>query len=176
MQGNLVLASITIVFSLFFFIVALQLPPSPSPMTLGPGFWPKTILLLMFIMGVILFIRSLRERAKASREKEVDKNIIEKSEEVEEEFAAEIVHKTKFLHVLAVLIVATLLMSYLGYIVTTILFIIAIAFVIGVRKWLPVIITSVIGTAVATYLFGVLLNIALPKGIGIFRSLSEIFY
>lgn len=178
MTGNIVLASVTILFSIFFLIFSLQLPPSPNPITLGPGFWPTTILVMMLIMGVALFVRTWLEQAKvkANKVSKEEKSIIEQSEEVEEEFSSEIVHKTRYLQIFSILIISLLLMKYLGYIITTILFIIAIAYIIGIKKWINVIITSVIGTAALTYLFAILLNITLPRGIGIFRSFTSLFY
>ncbi|NEU30036.1 tripartite tricarboxylate transporter TctB family protein [bacterium LRH843] len=174
MTGNLVLSVVSIVFAIFFLIISLQLPPSATPITLGPGAWPTTILILMIFMGVILLLRTQREKRKAPVQDAG--GLIAQSEKAEEEFAEEEVYKSKYLVVAAVLFVYLLLLSYVGFILTTPLLLIAIAFVIGIEKWVPIVLSSLIGTACLTYLFAIVLKLPLPRGVAIFKEISLFFY
>ncbi len=175
MTGNFVLAGITVLFAIFFLIFSLQLPPSSTPITLGPGVWPTTILLFMLIMGIILFIRTLLEKGRASNEKKAD-DILAQSEDIEKEFEAVEVYKSKYMLVIGVLFVSLLAMSYLGFIITAPLMLIAIAIIIGIKRWVPIILASLIGTACLTYIFPIVLSVTLPRGVGIFKSFTEMFY
>lgn len=175
MTGNIVLSIVSILFALFYLVISFtQLPPSTSPITLGPRAWPVVILSLMVIMGIILFIRTLNEKRKSTVNDE--ENLLAQSEKIEEEFAVEEVHKTKYLIISGILLLTLLAMSYLGFIITAPIMLIAVALIIGIKRWIPIVVASIIGTACLTYLFPILLSIPLPRGVGIFKSLSQLFY
>lgn len=173
MTGNLVLSIVSILFALFYLVISFtQLPPSTSPITLGPRAWPVAILSLMIVMGIILFIRTLNEKRKSAAKEE----LLTQSEKIEEEFEVEEVYKSKYLFISGILLLTLLSLSYLGFIVTAPIMLIAIALIIGVKRWLPIVLASIIGTACLTYLFPILLSIPLPRGVGIFKTLSQLFY
>lgn len=126
---------------------------------IGPTAWPRILLIALFTFGIIFLIQSLYNFKKESKE----------SEEAQ-------VNYLKFWSFLIVIILYIPALIYLGFIITTPICILSLALVAGMRKALPLILTPLIGTAVVTFIFPVLLQISLPRGVGFMREVSYFFY
>lgn len=173
MTGNLILSITSILLAIFLLIFSLQLPPSSSEITFGPGEWPNLILSLMILMGVSLLIKTIRQKGKASiNEKE---NVFESKDEEDVEFGEE-VYKTRYLWVLGVMFLYILALSFVGFVLSTPFLLAAVTIIMGMRKKVPILLISTIGSACLIYIFPILLNITLPRGIGVFRNISLLFY
>lgn len=183
MPANLVFSIITIIFSLFFLYHALQLPPSRSPASLGPAFWPTAVLIVMLIMGVLLLIRTLVEmrQSKSAAHAVAEENPAAELEELgvnvpEEE---EVKPSKEFRHrqwvMVALLMVYFLIMNHVGFLVSTILFLAASTWLLGLRRIIPLALTSVLSSFVIIYLFSTILSVPLPRGVGVFRTISQLF-
>lgn len=77
---------------------------------------------------------------------------------------------------LLVVIIYVLLLNVIGFIFSTVLFLYGITLLLGTKKQLTAILFSIITMVVFVILFSVLLQIPLPRGIGVFRELSLFFY
>jgi hypothetical protein len=178
MPANLVLSVITIIFSLFFLYHATQLPPSRSAASLGPAFWPTAVLIVMLVMGVILLIRTIRHMRQSDAV--ADPSPAAELEElgvhvpVEEEVTPPQALRHRHWVMVALLAVYVLVMNYAGFLVSTILYLAASAWVLGLRRVVPLTLTSVISTVVIVYLFSSILSVPLPRGVGVFQTISQL--
>lgn len=171
MASNFVLSIATIIFSIFFLVYSAQLPAGrPGATTLGPAAWPAIVLTIMLIMGIALLIQSYRQR-KLSREE-----VLTEEEKLEQEFQAEIAYPRRHWVVLGIIILYLSVMSSAGFIVATLLFIFFGSYVLGLKKWVYASLTSVISTTAIVFLFGKLLAVPFPRGVGLLRELSFLFY
>ncbi|MFK4997112.1 tripartite tricarboxylate transporter TctB family protein [Bacillus sp. N9] len=71
---------------------------------------------------------------------------------------------------LAAIILYVVLLNFIGFIISTILFLYGISFLLGQKKQLNAILFTIVTTGVFIVLFSVLLEIPLPRGLGIFRN------
>ena len=138
-----------------------------SSFIIGPKDWPYILiggLLLCSFYGIAkTYVISLRNK-QAGNENE-KKTIDLKA----------IINSKGFL-VTTVVFIYILLLNYIGFIISSIIFLMAIFLVLGGKKILNSLIFSVITTAVFIILFSVLLGTTLPRGVGIFKSLSYFIY
>ncbi|MFB4158829.1 tripartite tricarboxylate transporter TctB family protein [Geomicrobium sp. JSM 1781026] len=165
MKYNGILSIIVISLSIFFLVMTFNLPDTESAGTITASVWPMIILFVMLLMGILLALRTYRERAKGH---------IEEPEESESK--SKPANPNYHWLVMAVLAGYTLAMPLIGFLVATPLFIILLALVLGMTKIRYLLLTSLIshGAAVLLFLYG--FNIPLPRGIGFFRSFSFLIY
>ncbi|MDQ0338189.1 cell division protein FtsW (lipid II flippase) [Caldalkalibacillus uzonensis] len=177
MKSNLVIAIVTIVFSFFFLIQAIQIPDSRAQTAVPPNFWPTFILSLMLVLGIILLAKTLIEARMQKRES----GQTETEQTVEEEehvsvYEPELKYPFRLWAIILSLTVFIITLPYLGFILASLLFILVVSWVMGVKKWIPLLGASVISTAVFVFIFTKLLHLPLPRGVGFFRELSLFFY
>lgn len=181
-MSNIFLSVFTIIFSLFFLIESFNLPASRSAGTLGPAAWPTVLLSLMLIFGICLLINSIisflkDKKAQESGFTEANGELIKSETIIEsEEMEGEIVFPYRYLFIFGTIFVYLILLSFIGFVLSTPLLIIAIAMFLGMRKIPQILSTSIIGSAALVYVFILVLNIPLPRGVGFFRDLSILLY
>ena len=155
---NIGISIVIILLSVFLFYDTFSIEAAASE-EIGPTMWPRILLVSLFIFGFILLIQSLYRLKNESAEKSGDR------------FDA-----VKFWGFLILIILYIPALTYIGFIIATPIWIFMLAFTAGMRKVLPLILTPLIGTAVVTFLFPVLLRISMPRGVGIMREVSYFFY
>lgn len=137
-----------------FGVFVILIIPSQIPGT-TEGFWgPRTIPYIMGIAIVVLSIFSLFQ-------KDVEKNI-EKSKEDDEDVKL----KKNYLRVAAMfatILIWILLVSYLGFIITTTIVIGLAMFIAGARNKLLIIIIPLLFSLFVYYVFVSLLQVNLPE-------------
>lgn len=126
---------------------------------IGPTTWPRLLLAFLFVFGVILFFQSIYQLKKASKD----------TSEVQ-------IDLVKFWSSLIIIILYIPTLIYLGFMIATPLCIVLLSLIAGMRKILPLILTPLIGTAIVTLIFPILLQISLPRGVGVMREISYLFY
>lgn len=155
---NIGISIVIILLSVFLFYDTFSIEVAASE-EIGPVLWPRILLVSLFIFGFTLLVQSLYRLKKESAEKSGDR------------FDA-----VKFWGFLILIILYIPALTYIGFIIATPIWIFMLAFTAGMRKVLPLILTPLIGTAVVTFLFPVLLRISMPRGVGIMREVSYFFY
>ena len=139
-----------VVFSTVMYIVADKFPAAEKG--LGAGDWPKLILSVLFVLGLIQSGYSFyRYRKEVRQGGETKQSKYEKKE---------------LLHVfiLFLCVVAYIkLVGLLGFILLTPFFLFALMFIFGMRKWIKMVIISVVSTAVTYLIFNTLLLVQLPR-------------
>jgi hypothetical protein len=164
MSSQLIFPVISILFSLFFLILALLLPDSPTG--IGPGGWPSVILGLMLTLSVILLYKTIMSQKQENNSKEVT---------AEQEHPVPS-HSYRHWLVFGLSFLYFFLMQYIGFILATPIYIIVTARILGMQVWLKLIIIALLSSALITYLFAIMLMLPLPRGMGIFRTFSLLFY
>ncbi|MCI6152636.1 MAG: tripartite tricarboxylate transporter TctB family protein [Fusobacterium perfoetens] len=142
-----------IIFSIYcFFLVGIQ-SPAPTPTELGAAFWPRIILILMIILLFSNLITNLKQ-------KKIEKiNIFD-------------FFKSKLFIGMLLIVFMTISMSYIGFITSCFIFLIAYGALLGEKNIIKLIIFSFIITAILYIVFQGLLDIRLERGIGIFRNIA----
>ena len=166
MKSDKVVGIILIAFSIFMYIQADQLPPAMFG-TLGAGFVPKILFSILAVCGAVLTIQSLiRERkANASRAdlQSEDAGPAEPGIKVREFIKY---YQYVFFGFLAFL-AYVVLMYYLGYPISTLVFMPVFMWVLGPRNKkaaLVTVLTTLGVTFVIYYSFLKLLKVFLPEG------------
>jgi putative tricarboxylic transport membrane protein len=145
---DLVSSIIWMVFGGLFVVGALQhgLTKKGVP---GPGFLPFFTGLALIFVSLFVLIPALSQRKKTENS----------------DFFPERDSLKKLLFVLAVLFAFGIAMKYLGYLLTTFLFMFFVTWVMKPKGWRTTALLA-LGTAVVSYtLFVVLLEVNLPKGL-----------
>lgn len=150
--------------------MSLEIESANATALLGPRFWPVSLLILMLILSGIGILRTYRS----------SKVKVEQTDEEIDDEAAE--PERKFLSIpfslitIASLILYALAVYALGYIVSTIAYIVFLAMAMGAKKKVIVLVVSVFVTFLFLWLFSIVLSVPLPRGLGLFRDLSYLLY
>lgn len=174
MNQNIIFSLITIIFSSFFLFFSLQLPASKTSEPIGPGGWPNFILSLMFILGIILLIRSIAESKKKKSE------ITNKENELANETGKGSQNKrikflTRHWFVVVLLVLYFILLPLLGFFVSTFILILLLTWLFGMKRKIYIFITSLFSSLAFSYIFVTLFTLPLPRGVSIFHEISLFF-
>jgi len=161
-MNNIVAGLILIGLSIFFFFLTTQFPIVKGYQQMGDAFWPRAVLFVLIGLSVVLILQAWvkgkkkQPGKKTSPEKTLDRPALFKT--------------------MGVMIVYILCIPYLGFLVSTFLALIVFSYLMGDRKASRMMYFS-LGMTVATYLiFALLIYTALPRGVWIFKSLSNLLY
>ena len=132
---------------------AVPLKVQKNPYAMQPNVWPQVILALVIICVLLNIIKIIRQNKG-------------KPEFSLSGFAAAIpaFFKTKMFFGIAIVVAASFILEPLGFMVTSFLFLIAYALLLGEKKYLRLVIISAIITVFLYVVFGVLLQVNLPRG------------
>jgi putative tricarboxylic transport membrane protein len=156
MIGEIVVSLAIFCVSLFLYIYSFTLGTFKAYQQMGPDFWPQLILIALMICSAILTVRHLVDWKKSKA-----------GEQSREE-----VSWVRFAVFFAIIISYILLLKTIGFICLTPVLILSIMMLIGARR-IKTYIFSMVGIMLLVYVaFGRLLFVPLPKGYGIFRTIS----
>jgi hypothetical protein len=161
-MNNIFAGLILISLSFFFFYLTAQFPIVKGYQQMGDAFWPRAVLFVLIGLSAILIVHSFlkggeKESAKKTSFKEVP-------------------DRPALFKTMGVMIVYILCIPYLGFLVSTFLALIVFSYLMGDRKASRMVYFS-LGMTVATYLvFAILIYTALPRGVWVFKSLSNLLY
>jgi len=114
----------------------------------GPGFYPFVVGLTLLLFSFILLFSSIFLEKEGFTEKTEEKS-----------------NKKNILLIVFLLLLYAIVYEYLGFIVSTLLFIICILKIIERKRWLVAISFAIFTAAFSYVLFNLWLNANLPKGI-----------
>jgi hypothetical protein len=161
----------TIIFASFFLVMSLQFEARES-VVINPGAWPLFLTSMMLLLGIVLTIRNFRNQNNhtTSRKKLVE----EENQVIQGE--DELIYPRNLIFLMATLTIYITILGYLGFILSTILVIMVVTGLFGMNKWINRVVTSILSTAGFIVLFPILLRLPFPRGEGIFRTFSSLFY
>ncbi|ADC50550.1 TctB transporter component [Alkalihalophilus pseudofirmus OF4] len=164
---NIIFSLLIVVFSMFFLIQSLKLPIGTSS-NIGAGAWPTTVLLLLMSLGIILLVKSSKKMKALQYRGEVETQ--DRGDVIEIKFPR--------MHLIVTLLIFSYVLSIniLGFLTATPFFIFILAFLLGMSNWIKLIITALSSSFVIVYVFTIVLNVPLPRGVGIFRAFSLLIY
>lgn len=166
MKENFILGIGTIILSVFFLIINFTSPVRSSSI-IGANSWANIILTFMLVLGVLQIIKTIRQL----RDKSTDQDT-----EVFDNKEKRTLQSRNHWYILGALILYAFLLPYLGFIVVTTILVFFMAWILGMSKKSQILTTSVLSNAAFILIFAHLLNIPLPKGVGIFSVLSSLLY
>ncbi|MBR1919883.1 MAG: tripartite tricarboxylate transporter TctB family protein [Spirochaetales bacterium] len=111
---------------------------------LSPYLFPLVISLILFALSISLLLESRNRRYAAKRDDDTHWRAI-------------------FLYV-AICLVYYLVISYIGFIVSTVIFLVVVFRLLGVRKWWLIALLASVATLAIYILFAMLLHVMLPQG------------
>ncbi len=133
-----------IIFSIYVWLAANAFP---SQNTIGPGaeFFPKLTAVILAILSVFLLFK------KENSEQSV--------------FTLQRKNVPYFIGSFISLIIYVILIPTLGFVISTILLTFIWMWLMGIRKWIALIITSILVAICVSAIFEFLLNVPIPHGI-----------
>lgn len=168
-----ILSVSTIIFAAFFLTVSLQIE-SRGDSTIGPSSWPSALMAMMLVLGILLTFNVFRKNNKHNSTSE-DENLVTEEKIVTDD-EEELVYPSKFYYMLLLLIVYIICLYFIGFILSTLILITTATLLFGMKKWRNRLITAIASTAGFIVLFPILLSLPFPRGVGIFREISLLFY
>ncbi len=144
----------TFLLGLLVIIYSMVLPKPIFAGQMGPGIFPTGIGVLIVIVSAVLF----RESGRKSRTGTSDQPTSEQQVTKEKLF------NRHLLTVIAALIIYILLFQILGFVISSMAMILALGWLLGARKWIPLTLISVLFPTALFLLFG-MLGVELPAGI-----------
>jgi putative tricarboxylic transport membrane protein len=168
-KGEVVLSAVCLAFFLFMFSEAFQLRGERRFGEVGSGFWPLLSLGTTSILSLIWLIGNLR---RYSREK---KEAVEERP-MPEAVAVKRAGQKKIALCSLCLLVYIIITPLIGFILSTVLFILTFILALEEKRKLVLIISPPLITTVIMLIFAKFIMMPLPKGVGIFAEFSRLFY
>lgn len=148
-QGRLIATGAMLVFCLFAIwqSLLLSLTDRLGP---GPGFFPFWLGLIGAVLAVALLITTFREAADPA---EADAQVLPRGPGAH-----------RWLAIVGALAIVTLVMDYVGFRLSMLVFNVALVVALGERRWWIVAIFAVLGSYGVFYVFTTWLDVLLPVG------------
>lgn len=164
-KGEIALGAFCVAFFSFMFYEAVKLHGVGRFGEVGSGFWPMLSLGVSVLLSLCWLIATI---AKAK-----GRTVEESSPEAS---AVAGRRRRKVALSIVCLLVYILVMPWIGFILSTFLFIPAFALALEERRKSVLIISPVLVTVITILVFAKFIKIAFPKGEGIFAEFSRLFY
>jgi len=163
-RSEIIISGIILLVACFLFYIASTFPQNRMADQVGPALWPKIILLLIIILSMSLLIQFVIQSLK------------EKKARPKEDLSAE---KEGFRMLILTVILSLLYgfgVSYVGFLLSILVFQTLFLLILKVTK-IPVLVLYPLSLTVVIYaIFIKVLYIPLPRGTGIFLTISRLFY
>ncbi|MCE5264593.1 MAG: tripartite tricarboxylate transporter TctB family protein [Deltaproteobacteria bacterium] len=168
-KGEVVLSGICLAFFSFMFYEALELRSLGRFGEVGSGFWPLLSLGMTVILSLNWLVTNLRkyarERGKPTEEPPTPAERMEAWQ-----------RRRKIALCSVCLLVYIVILPWIGFILSTMLFILAFVLVLEERRKAVLIASPLLITAAVIVIFAKFITIPLPKGVGMFAEFSRLFY
>jgi len=164
-RGELIIPLSFLAGSIYLFYLATQFPTpvksggSWTVWQVGPGLFPQAVLGVSMILSAKLIYDYVRADG------------LQKFHEF-----AKVENRQNLWITLAFMLAYVLLLGILGFVVLTPIWVGAYMYAVGIRRWKLLVPTTVILSALLIVVFPVLFKVPLPRGIGIFRTISILVY
>lgn len=167
-KGEIVFSALCVAFFSFMFYKAVGLHGVGRFGEVGSGFWPMLSLGVSVALSlcwlVVTIGKSLRGKGAAVEEPPP------------ETVAAAWRRRKKVTLAIVSILVYITAMPWIGFVLSTFLFVPAFALALEERRKLVLILSPLLVTAITVFVFAKFIKIAFPKGDGIFADFSRLFY
>jgi putative tricarboxylic transport membrane protein len=162
--SEIIISGIILLVSCFLFYVTSTYPQSRMADQVGPALWPKIIIVVIIVLSVTQLIQFVIHFLKAKKEKPKE----------------DIVSEKEGFRMLILTIILSLLygfgVSYVGFLLSILIFQTLFLLILKVKKISVLILYPFCLTIVIYAIFIKILYIPLPRGTGIFLTISRLFY
>jgi putative tricarboxylic transport membrane protein len=162
-KGEITICSVVFFISLYLFTVAAGYRGNEIYGKLGPGFWPKLILLCMMALSAWIAVDAFRARKISGKAK----NTVAGKRGVE---------RIRFFSALLIMVGYFFLLNIVGFVALTPFFLVGFMILLGEKSWPWMVGLSVGMTALIVIAFTQAMYVPLPRGIGFFHTFSVLFY
>lgn len=160
-MGNIIAGIFILFLSIFFTYITFTFSHTNAYgyENFANTFWPRIILGLLIFMSLIKVFTGFTDYLKEPEQEKSDKP------------------EKYYLFVILTLIIAYILViNFIGFIISTLLFLLASFYLLGMRKKLILMLVPLSITIFVTILFVGLLYIPFPKGVGFFETITLKLY
>ncbi len=144
-----------------YFYIGTANSANISPGDIGEAAWPQTLIVLALIFLVLNIVTLIKKMPKEEKE------VIKFNASYFMDF-----FKSKLFVGMAILVVYSQILQFLGFVVSSLLLFVAYARLLGEKDPKKLAIVSVIAITIFYIVFGVGLGIMLPRGQGVFRTFA----
>jgi len=171
MKRDEIIGNVVIVcFFIFMLANSVKLQEIKRFGEMGSGFWPILILSAAVILSAVLLISSVVRYLKAKRQASGEPPL---SPEAAEGLK---VRRKKIVLSVLLLLLYIFIMPWIGFGLSTLLYVPAFILVLGERRKLVLILSPLLVTVFVILIFSRFIAIPFPKGVGIFAAFSRLFY
>lgn len=168
-RDEIVAYTIIIAFFVFMLVNSFKLHEIRRFGEMGSGFWPIMILSTAAILSIILLIFSITKYTKERKTTPIPSPSPEALAELKD-------RRKKYLSSVILLLLYIIIMPWIGFILSTLIYVITFIFALGERRKLVLIASPVLVTALIIITFAKFIAIPFPRGAGIFAAFSRFFY
>ena len=162
--SNIIIGIILLIASAFYYFSTSEFPPPSKTENLGPAFFPTLLAAALALLALLLILSSLFFRGATGKEK--GGAVIQGAERLEEDsFSVESVSYKFLLGTIGLSFLYVGLLSILGFLISTPLFLIILIRLLGYEKWVNTLAASIGLTAALYLLFATALGVSLPAGV-----------
>ena len=167
-KGEVVFSAVCVGFFALMLTQTIELLEQGRAGEVGSGFWPLLSLAAATALSALWLVRNLaayaREKPRAA------------GEASPEAIAGAWDRRRKVGLSVACLLGYIVLMPWIGFIISTMFFILTFILALEERRMKVLVISPVLITAAIVVVFGKFITMPLPKGVGIFAAFSRFFY
>jgi len=167
-KGEIIFSAVCVVFFGFMLFETFELLGQGRAGEVGSGFWPLLSLGAATALSAVWLVRNLAAYAR-QKPRAVSAPSPEAIGEARD-------RQRKVALSVACLLGYIVLMPWIGFILSTIFFILAFILALEERRKTVLVISPVLITAAIIVVFAKFITIPLPKGVGIFAAFSRFFY
>lgn len=169
MKSDKMVNYITLAVGIIFMAMTFTISDPVSKGDIGPKAWPQLLAGLMIVLSIFNIIIAIKNSNKNNVEGSQQENKDKSSDD-------ELAYPQNLWISLLLLCIYTFSINFLGFVVSTALFVITNMYIMGLKNKKNLLIVSIFIVAVLVIIFPVLLRVPLPRGIGIFNDINRIFY
>ncbi len=162
MVKELVMGAAWLVFSAGMLISTFGYRDVGGLATIGPAYWPRILLVGMILLALLSLARTLlrRQGSKPARREEANGRA----------------HPNLFWATLGLILLYTLVLPHIGFPLATLGFLLAMLRVVGIRGKVKLPLLSAGISLLLIILFARLMSVPLPRGEGVFHTISLWFF
>lgn len=158
-MGEIIFHIFMIISAVMYYMESFKINTNRVTDTIGPAGFPRVVVLLMIVLLSISLFKVIKNRKEENNSKvkiaELDPS---------------------FLMLIGLILAFVLLINPLGFLLSTLILVSGILVILGQKSPKMIVSISVSTMLVFTFVFGNLLSVPLPRGIGILKSISYLIF
>lgn len=167
-KGEIVFSACCVAFFGFMLFETLELLTHGREGEVGSGLWPFMALAVSTGLSLMMLIASIKKHRATARESAPEPTAEAVAEKKQQRITVTLS--------IVIFLVYILVTPLIGFILATLLYILAFAWALGERRRWVLAVSPFLVTAVIVGVFAKFITIPFPKGIGIFAEFSRLFY